>query len=137
MSAAPFQSGASRVRRPERFPRTMRVRKRTQFLRIQQSSKNKKASGQLYTLIACHAEPPTGTVRLGITVSRKVGNAVVRNRVKRWLRESFRRHVAMSAPEGGGTDLVVIARPSAAQSCFGETHKELGRLLERLVRRRG
>ena len=48
--------------------------------------------------------------RLGITVSRKVGNAVVRNRSKRRVRAWFR---ARRAEIGGDLDLVVIARPSA------------------------
>ena len=111
----------------------MRVRKRTHFLRIQQSPKNKKASGVHYTLIAMPADEPSGFLRLGITVSRKVGNAVVRNRVKRWLRESFRRQASFRAMTHQGTDLVVIARPSAAACGFTATHDELRRLIERLL----
>jgi ribonuclease P protein component len=49
--------------------------------------------------------------RLGLTVSRKVGNAVVRNQIKRRIREWFRRH-RNEFPKG---DLVVIARPSAGK----------------------
>lgn len=114
----------------------MRVRKRTAFLRIQKSPKSKKASGAHYTLIALPAETSTGVLRLGITVSRKVGNAVVRNRVKRWLRESFRRHAALFVLSTTGTDLVVIARSSSTTAGFVDTHNELGRLIERLMVRR-
>ena len=136
MSAAPSTSGASVTHGHARLPRAMRVRKRTEFLRIQRGAHCKKASGQHYTLIASPAAPTTGLLRMGLTVSRKVGNAVVRNRVKRWLRESFRRHASLMVAPAGGTDLVVIARPSAAASSFLDTHNELGRLMERLLGRR-
>jgi ribonuclease P protein component len=46
--------------------------------------------------------------RLGLSVSRKVGSAVVRNRVKRLLREAFRTSASALPP---GLDLVVVARP--------------------------
>ena len=46
--------------------------------------------------------------RLGLSVSRRVGGAVERNRVKRVLRESF---AALDPAPPAGTDLVVIARP--------------------------
>jgi ribonuclease P protein component len=49
--------------------------------------------------------------RLGISVGRKVGNAVCRNRIKRWIREYFRRHRAKIAT---GVDFSVIVKPGAA-----------------------
>lgn len=49
--------------------------------------------------------------RIGITVSSKVGNAVERNRVKRWVREAWRE----IRPELPPVDLVVIARPAAVR----------------------
>jgi ribonuclease P protein component len=51
-----------------------------------------------------------GHCRLGITVTRKVGSSVQRNRIKRVLRDVFRRHRAELAP---GLDLVLNARPGA------------------------
>lgn len=125
------------AKRREALSRRMRVRKRKEFLVIQSSPK--KASGRhLLLLVQSHASStphPAAAFRLGITVSRKVGNAVVRNRVKRWLRESFRRHVAHMSNGAQGFDMVVIARPSAALAGLSETQSELGRLIDRLVGR--
>ena len=49
--------------------------------------------------------------RFGLVVSRKVGNAVVRNRVKRWLREIVRR-----VDQSPAVDIVLIARSPAAEA---------------------
>ncbi len=112
------------------LPRQMRLRKRAEYLAIQASAK--KASGRHYTVLRSQAGRDPEIWRLGVTVSRKVGNAVVRNRIKRWIREGFRRRVDR---ERRGFAVVVIARPSAAGSSYEETARELAWLLERLGRR--
>ena len=66
------------------------------------------------------------TSRLGLTVSRKVGNAVVRNRFKRRVRTWFRRKRG-DFPQS--VDLVVIARPAAADLSFEELDERLSTLL--------
>ena len=63
--------------------------------------------------------------RLGLTVSRRVGNAVVRNRVKRRIREWFRR---VGREIAHGRDLVVIARRGAAQHDGTQSFTELSEL---------
>lgn len=64
-----------------------------------------------------------GTNRVGITVSRKLGGAVVRNRVRRRLREVYRLHEGSFAP---GYDIVVVARSRAVSAEFSAlTHAYL------------
>jgi len=68
---------------------------------------------------------PAGA-RIGITASRKVGNAVVRNRIKRRVREWYRRH---RCELRGDEDVVVIARKPAARLAGVEIDAMLCRLL--------
>lgn len=71
--------------------------------------------------------------RYGLTVSRKVGGAVVRNQVKRWLRESIRRE-PMNAVRA---DVVFIARPSAARSSYVQISEQVALVIARLGRMEG
>ncbi len=73
-----------------------------------------------------------GHHRLGITVSRKVGSAVVRNRIKRLLREIFRKSVVATP---NTIDLVVNVKREAAQAGYSDLREELLSTLERLRRR--
>ena len=66
--------------------------------------------------------------RCACAVSRRVGNAVVRNRVRRRLREILRRRLSHLAP---GWDLVFSARPAAAEATFDDLTRSVGDLLAR------
>ena len=81
-------------------------------------------------LFSVHAFPnELGTLRLGLSVSKKVGNAVVRNGLRRRLREVFR---AVSDEGRRDLDLVVSARPAAAGAGFDALREEFFRALDRL-----
>ena len=60
--------------------------------------------------------------RIGISVSRKVGNSVVRHRITRLVRESYRLHEAVF---NSGLDIVIVARKSAASAGYAETERAL------------
>jgi ribonuclease P protein component len=81
-------------------------------------------------LFSVHAFPnEIGTPRLGLSVSKKVGNAVTRNAARRRLREVF--HAAIGRIPGS-FDLVVSARPPASQATFEELNEEFLRALGKI-----
>jgi ribonuclease P protein component len=84
--------------------RATRVRKRAEFDRIQKGGA--RVTTRSFVLIV-EGRPDEGPARLGITASRKIGGAVVRNRAKRLVREAFR---ALGELFPSGIDLVVIVR---------------------------
>ncbi len=86
------------------------------------------------SLLRLHFAPsPPGRPRLGITASRKVGKAVVRNLLKRRVREIFRRWPARA--ELPALDVVVHLEPAAAKASYAALAGELGDLLGRLAER--
>jgi len=97
------------VSRPTgRFPRSARVRKRPDFKRIQ--SQGRRIYTAHFVLLIRARSPSESAVksaRVGVTVSRRVGSAVVRNRAKRLVREAFR---ATRDLWDEDLDLVVIVR---------------------------
>ncbi len=90
-----------------RFPPSCRLRKTAEFRAVY--NRRVRASDQRLTV--CVRANELGHSRIGLSVSRKVGNAVVRNRWKRLLREAFRLNLAR-LPQG--VDLVVIPKPGCA-----------------------
>lgn len=70
-----------------------------------------------------------GRNRLGLTVGTKIGKAVVRNRVRRRIREAYRVHEDGMAP---GWDIVVVARVRSAFVPYALLEKDLLRLLDKL-----
>ena len=112
---------SSRMRRPDEFKTTMRSGRR---------AGGKSLSGHL--LLPSGQVPEDATPKVGFVVSRAVGSAVTRNRVKRRLRELMRRRLAC-LPEG--CQLVLRAHPAAAGARQADLAADLDLVLGRLLRR--
>ena len=70
-----------------------------------------------------------GRTRLGVTVSTKLGKAVVRNRVRRQLREMYRLHLPAMKK---GYDVILVGRVKAVHTPYSKLDKQYGRALEAL-----
>ena len=106
-----------------RFHRNDRLRKAKDFQRVNRTGRRR--AGTHFVVVTAPGRNSRGR-RLGLAVSRRVGSAVRRNRVKRRVREWFR-HDRVVLPTG--TDLVVIARQGAAGLDARATWRELRELL--------
>ena len=127
MNSDPSRPGSvsDGARRPESFGRERRVLRRADYLATY-------ATGRRHVgrWLVFFVRPATGAAaRLGVTITKKTGTAVVRNRLRRRLRELFRR--AEAFPER--VDVVVNVRPGAERAEFSE----LSRDFEKLSRRAG
>jgi len=108
------------------FPRSCRLRKRRDYLAVQSAGTVVHAR---HFLVLVKRD---GGGRVGITVSKKIGNAVTRNRVKRLVREFVRHTDGTWVP--AGRDLVVIAKRSAAVIDLAEVTRDLDRLRDKVAR---
>jgi len=96
-----------------KFPRAERLTRRSEYQFV--FAHGSKAVGRSFICYVARREGQGS--KLGIAVSRKVGNAVVRNRVKRYIREFYRTHRRFIRQPA---QVVVVARPSAARLSYHE-----------------
>ena len=121
------ERGASGSGADRRFPRSCRLTTRRQFLTVY--AEGRRVASKSFTFFGLPNS--AGTCRLGITVTRKVGGAVRRNRIKRRLRDVFRRNLTRLSPH---VDLVVNAHASIDVSDADAIEAEFLRTFGRLAR---
>jgi len=102
-----------------------RLRSSQDFSRIQGKGKKLRS----VHLLLIYLPGTLACSRFGLTVSRKVGNAVQRNQVKRWLREAIR---AVGAPSNNVWDFVLIPRSEAKEAGFHILSSEIADLFSRI-----
>jgi ribonuclease P protein component len=100
----------------------LRLRKRAEFLAVRNGEKRR---GAYFLLEVKEREDRDGPARVGFTVTKKNGNAVIRNRIKRRLREAVRVNVADDMQSG--TDYVIVARRDALNARFADLTRELSK----------
>jgi ribonuclease P protein component len=109
---------AAETPKPLKFTRAMRIKQGRDFSRIRQEGQ-RMVTGCL--IANWRRLPPDSTPRLGVVTAGKIGNAVVRNRARRLLREVFRVHQHdLIQP----VDLVLIARPSIQGKALPEVERD-------------
>ena len=122
-----FHELAPTAKPSQSFCKLERLTTRSEYLRVQQRG-DKIHLRDLLVFV----HPRAGARRIGITASSKVGGAVQRNRVKRLLREVWRRHRA-ELPQAN--DLVFVAKRTAVGMNYVELQRQFLELAHRLRRR--
>lgn len=111
------------------FSRALRVRRKAEFQHV--FDRGTRVNSRFFTLLLAPGTAPHS--RLGLVASRKLGDAVRRNRAKRLIREVFRLNQPL--PDGAGVDLVVIPKRELFDAPFTDLHHEFRAAWRRAVNR--
>ena len=113
----------------EALPKANRLAKRREFLHVYEAGRKlfSRYSVLFYTANALSHS------RMGVTATKKLGKANVRNRFKRWTREVYRKHRTPLGLDSRPLDLVINVKPNAADATFAEFSTDLARALQKLA----
>jgi ribonuclease P protein component len=128
-SGRPEGSGCTPRTRPQEAQRLVTLRKRADFLA---ANSGKRTSTPGFILLVRDRKDADPSIRVGFTVTKKIGGAVVRNRMKRRFRALAREIVA--AKGFAGSDHVMIGRATGIERDFGLLRSELAKALDGLRR---
>ena len=109
-----------------------RLRRRSEFLRVAASGLSR--SSRAFKLQMAPRADAADEPRFGFTVTKKVANAVGRNRIRRRLKEALRLSGALAATKG--CDYVFVARREALAAPFGDLETQISQAFRRLSRER-
>jgi ribonuclease P protein component len=113
----------------EALPKEKRLAKRREFLRVYEAGR--KLFSRYSVLFYAANDLPYS--RIGITATKKSGKANVRNRLKRWTREVYRRQRGPLDIDSRSLDVVVNVKPNAVQATWSDFSVDLQRALQRVV----
>jgi len=105
---------------------TPRLKRRAEFLRVAAKGRKVPTPGLVLQALA---RPDTGPARVGFTVTKKVGNAVIRNRTRRRLKEAAR--LLWKTAPVRGVDLVLVGREGTRGRDFAALRDDLRRALSK------
>jgi ribonuclease P protein component len=111
------------------LPKEKRLAKRREFLRVYETGR-KIFSRYAVVFFTGNGLPHS---RIGITATKKIGKANVRNRLKRWTREVYRRQREPLDLDVHMLDFVVNVKPNAAAATFLDYSQDLQKVLRRVV----
>jgi ribonuclease P protein component len=111
---------------PDQAPTPIRLKRRADFLRVAKTGRKAATHGLVLQAVA-RTEP--GPARIGFTVTKKVGHAVIRNRTRRRLKEAAR--LLLRERAVAGVDLVVIGRDGTRARPFPVLMDDLRRALDK------
>ena len=113
---------------PEALPKERRLAKRREFVQVYETGRKHFSRYAVLFFLA----NDLGHSRIGVTATKKSGKANVRNRLKRWTREVYRRNRETLGLDRHPIDIVVNVKPNSADASFADFSRDLVRGLGRV-----